>query len=52
MEDYICIYYPYEDDIELEVFRCNAEDADHAREQCQNAYPSAFIAECYLEGEV
>jgi hypothetical protein len=26
-----------------EVFRCEAEDTDHAEEQCQNAYPEAEI---------
>lgn len=32
---------------ESEVFSCMAKDADHAQEQCENAYPSAFVAECY-----
>ncbi len=32
---------------ESEVFVCMAEDANHAQEQCENAYPSAFVAECY-----
>ena len=28
-----------------QFFRCRAEDADHAREQCANAYPNAFLLE-------
>lgn len=26
-----------------QYFRCQAEDADHAEEQCSNAYPECFI---------
>lgn len=33
--------------MESETFACMAEDEAHAKEQCQNAYPSAFVAECY-----
>ena len=25
------------------VFSCHAEDANHAIEQCENAYPGAYI---------
>lgn len=27
----------------FEVFRCKAEDSEHAKEQCENAYPTANI---------
>ena len=29
----------------VQYFECMAEDADHAREQCANAYPTAIIVE-------
>jgi hypothetical protein len=29
-----------------EYFRCQAEDDDHAREQCLNAYPGCTIHHC------
>jgi hypothetical protein len=31
-------------------FRCHADDADHAEEQCKNAYPGCAIAWVW-EGE-
>jgi hypothetical protein len=33
-----------------EVFRCQAEDEDHAMEQCKNAYPKCLIL--YVEDTV
>lgn len=29
--------------LDFEVFRCKAEDSEHAKEQCENAYPTANI---------
>lgn len=52
MKTYICSYNDNDTpNHESEVFVCQADDIDHAREQCQNAYPTAFIAEIYLESE-
>jgi len=49
MKLYICSYNNEDTpDFESEVFECWADDSDHAKEQCQNAYPTAFIAEVYL----
>lgn len=29
--------------LDVEIFRCQAEDYDHAEEQCENAYPDCCI---------
>ena len=29
--------------LDFEVFRCKAEDSEHAKEQCENAYPTVNI---------
>lgn len=29
--------------LDIEVFRCKAEDCEHAEEQCENAYPNVDI---------
>lgn len=49
MFTYICSYKDNSTaDNETDVFICHADDMEHAREQCQNAYPSAFITEIYI----
>ena len=45
MKTYMVLYRP---DYLLQTeapfgFRCEAEDSDHAEEQCENAYPEADI---------
>jgi hypothetical protein len=37
----------YDSDNDSFVFTCFADDEDHAKEQAENAYPSAYIAEVY-----
>lgn len=45
MKKYHVGYLPYPNEIwgGSEIFECWAEDAEHAREQCSNAYPEANI---------
>lgn len=50
MTTYICSYKDNSTaDFETDCFICQADDAEHAREQCENAYPSAFITDVYAE---
>lgn len=52
MDTYIVLYWagdaPPADP--PEAFRCQGDDADHAEEQCKNAYPACAIAWIW-EGE-
>lgn len=44
MQVYIVRYkIPYENDLLPEYFSCQADDPDHAIEQCSDAYPDAEI---------
>ena len=47
MNKYFVYYFvPYEvDDEGTQVFSCMADDAEHAIEQCRNAYPECVILE-------
>ena len=47
MESYIVIYTEPES-IDWLFFRCDADDGDHAEEQCVNAYPGCGIVGVYL----
>ena len=50
LREYICSYNDENTpDFESDIFVCWAENVEHAKEQCQNAYPSAFVAEAYLK---
>lgn len=52
LKQYYCSYNDNDTPLnESEVFVCMAEDSEHAKEQCENAYPNAFVAECYLPTE-
>lgn len=52
MKQYICSYNDENTpDFESDVFQCWADNEEHAKEQCQNAYPNAFVADVYLADE-
>jgi len=45
MNNYVVLYRT-KDQAPLEApmgFQCDADDSDHAEEQCENAYPDAFV---------
>ena len=44
MKTYI-VWHNFPDDLELQGFRCQADDIEHALEQCSNAYPDASLIE-------
>ncbi len=39
----------YNDSDPSQIFRCKADDCEHAEEQCLNAYPDANIISVYQE---
>lgn len=47
--EYSVVYEPDgdEDPGFLDIFHCEADDAEHAIEQCANAYPGCFIHEAF-----
>lgn len=47
---YTVEYREADEDIEVQYFECMAEDESHAREQCENAYPTCEILSAYLFG--
>ena len=50
MDDYIVLYREADDANPGNpplLFHCQADDADHAEEQCKNAYPDCCVAWIY-----
>ena len=43
MQTYIVLYIEPDIPEHTQAFRCQADDHEHAREQCQDAYPEAVI---------
>jgi hypothetical protein len=45
MQTYIVLYIEPDlpEGLPPQAFRCQADDHEHAREQCQDAYPDAII---------
>lgn len=41
LKDYVALYVNRNTPLVLETFLCQAEDSDHAEEQCLDAYPNA-----------
>jgi hypothetical protein len=41
LKDYVVLYINHNTPLVLETFLCQAEDIDHAEEQCLDAYPNA-----------
>ena len=50
MKDYIVLYRenPFSVLESPLIFMCQADDTDHAEEQCINAYPDCDIIWCYI----
>lgn len=48
LDEYVVSYW---EDGENLVFTCHADDEEHAREQCQDAYPNVFISDCWIASE-
>lgn len=49
MQTYIVTFWTEDCGDEAEFFRCQADDQDHAAEQCANAYPGCDILEILQE---
>lgn len=47
---FVVLYVIIDEGILPQAFLCQAEDADHAEEQCMDAYPDADVVWVY-EGE-
>lgn len=45
MTPYTVIYINESESAWLQFFLCRADDADHAEEQCVNAYPDCHVVE-------
>jgi hypothetical protein len=43
LTDWVVLYVDLDYTILPQAFRCQAEDLEHAEEQCNDAYPSANI---------
>lgn len=43
MNTYTVFYVIEEEGLQWQFFRCQADDTDHAEEQCMNSYPTCSI---------